>query len=244
MSVWFRLFGMKFGRSSKLSVKSPCSPHAVGVADADEAEDGPDKLDEDVALATLLDSPYAETVLEFSKGAFDIVAVDEAMAADDAEAAFADKAEEDAAGLRLAATVTSVETRIPEPPATLLELAAADRVNEPIELDSAGVACEPVADTEALDSTRFEVSCTGIPGAVLGRMPLDEPDTGAPDVSLGAFSVMVFSPLEGIETGTVLPLSPAAIAEGDPAEVIVEFIEPLAADVLISAGTEVINGWA
>lgn len=46
MSVWFGLVGMKFGKSSKLIKKLPCSPQpAEGVAVADEAGNGLLKLE-------------------------------------------------------------------------------------------------------------------------------------------------------------------------------------------------------
>lgn len=70
MSVWFMpvpfwLLGTKFGRLSKFNVKLPCSPHAVGVAVAEDAGKGFEKLDAEVLDAVVLGgSVYGCKLLE------------------------------------------------------------------------------------------------------------------------------------------------------------------------------------
>ncbi len=59
MSVLFCLFGTKFGRSSKVMVKLPCSPQAVGVAVAEDAGKGLDWPVEVIVLERLGMFEYA-----------------------------------------------------------------------------------------------------------------------------------------------------------------------------------------
>ena len=53
MSVLFCLFGTKLGRSSKVIVKLPCSPQAVGAAVAEDAGKGLDEPAEVIVLERL-----------------------------------------------------------------------------------------------------------------------------------------------------------------------------------------------
>ena len=62
MSVWF-CFGVRVGRSSKVRVNGPCSPHAVGVAVADDGGNGFETIDGVVTLAVEEDSADAGVVL-------------------------------------------------------------------------------------------------------------------------------------------------------------------------------------